>query len=73
MEKIKKVQDTIHEFLVETIDKVYAQFGVSENLRGYDVNHTFCPFAGLEVTKQDPLFPRLDVAVETEFINSISK
>ena len=59
--------------LVETIDKVYAQFGVSENLRGYDVNHTFCPFAGLKVTKQDPLFPRLDVAVETEFINSISK
>ena len=59
--------------LVESAEKVYALFGVKKELQGYDSIHEFCPFSGNEVSKGQPLFPRLDVAVETEFINSISK
>ena len=59
--------------LVETASKVFEQFGVKKELQGYDSIHEFCPFAGQEVLKGQPLFPRLDVAVETEYINSISK
>ncbi len=59
--------------LVETCEKVYAQFGIKKDLQSYDVCNKFCPFEGVEVSKGNPLFPRLDVAVETEFIKSISK
>lgn len=59
--------------LVETKEKVFAQFGIKKELQGYEVNHQFCPFNGLTVNKGNPLFPRLDVATETDFINSISK
>lgn len=59
--------------LVETVDKVFAEFGIKKDLQGYEINRQFCPFAGCQVSKGEPLFPRLDVAVETEYINSISK
>ena len=58
--------------LVETAEKVYAQFGIKKELQGYELNNTFCPFEGLIVSKGNPLFPRLDIAKETEFISSIS-
>ena len=59
--------------LVETKDKVFEMFSVQKELQGYDSILNFCPFAGNEVKKGQPLFPRLDVALETEYINSISK
>ncbi len=59
--------------LVETEEKVFAQFGVNKQLQAYDNVYKFCPYAGLKVSKCSPLFPRLDVALETEYINSISK
>ena len=59
--------------LVETAPKVFEMFSVKKELQGYDSVHEFCPFAGNQVNKGQPLFPRLDVAVETEYINSISK
>ncbi len=59
--------------LVESAPKVYEYFGLSEEQKDYEVNRKFCPFAGNKVIKGEPLFPRLDVAVETEYINSISK
>ncbi len=58
--------------LVETSEKVYAQFGVKKELQGYETNHIFCPFEGCLVSKGNPLFPRLDIAKETEFIESIT-
>lgn len=58
--------------LVETSEKVYAQFGVKKELQGYEINHVFCPFEGSLVSKGNPLFPRLDIAKETEFIESIT-
>ena len=59
--------------LVESAPKVYAQFGISKELQSYEKVHEFCPFAGVTVSKGNPLFPRLDVKVETEYIASISK
>ncbi len=59
--------------LVESAEKVYAQFGVKKELQSYETILKFCPYAGLKVEKAQPLFPRLDVKVETEYINSISK
>lgn len=59
--------------LVETEEKVFALFGVKKELQGYDSIHEFSPFEGSLVSRGQPLFPRLDVAIETEFINSISK
>ena len=59
--------------LVETSEKVFAQFGIKRELQAYEINKEFCPFTGSLVSKGEPLFPRLDVAAETDFINSISK
>ena len=59
--------------LVESAPKVYAQFGLSREQEKYELVHEFCPFKGNKVTNCDPLFPRLDVKVETEYIDSISK
>ncbi len=59
--------------LVESTPKVYASFGVPEELQKYETIHQFCPYAKLKVEKGAALFPRLDVKVETEYIDSISK
>ena len=59
--------------LVESAPKVYCSFGVPEELQKYEVIHQFCPYAKLKVEKGAALFPRLDVKVETEYIDSISK
>lgn len=58
--------------LVETLDKVYAIFGVNEEQKAYELNHTFCPFAGNVVTKGNPLFPRLDTKLDVEYIRSLA-
>ena len=59
--------------LVESPEKVYALFGLSEEQKAYDYVYKFCPFGGNKVTKGDPLFPRLDTKVETEYIQSLTK
>ena len=59
--------------LVETLDKVYEIFGVTEEQKAYELNHTFCAFGGNKVTKGQPLFPRLDPKVDAEYIHSLSK
>ena len=59
--------------LVESAPKVYASFGVPEELQKYETIRQFCPYAKLKVEKGAALFPRLDVKAETEYIDSISK
>lgn len=59
--------------LVETSEKVYALFNLTDDQKAYEFTHKFCAYGGNRVEKGTPLFPRLDVAVETEYINSISK
>ena len=59
--------------LVESAPKVYQSFGVPEKLQAYETIHQFCPYTNLKVEKGPVLFPRLDVKVETDYIDSISK
>ena len=59
--------------LVESAPKVFALFGLSKEQEKYEHVNDFCVYAGNVVTRGEPLFPRLDVKVETDFINSISK
>ena len=59
--------------LVETSEKVYVMFNLSEEQKSYRFIKNFCGFSGNKITKGDPLFPRLDIKVETEYINSLTK
>ena len=59
--------------LVESAPKVYEIFGLSEEQKKYDKVYDFCIYEGNKVTRGEPLFPRLDVKAETEYIASISK
>ena len=58
--------------LVESAPKVFALFGLSKEQEKYEKVYEFCIYEGNTVTRGEPLFPRLDVKVETEFISSIS-
>ena len=57
--------------LVESAPKVFEIFGLSEEQIKYEKVHEFCVYGGNKVTKGNPLFPRLDVKVENEYIVSI--
>ena len=59
--------------LVESAEKVYQMFNLSEEQKSYRFTENFCGFAGNKVDKGQPLFPRLDLAVETEYIRSLIK
>ena len=59
--------------LVETSEKVYSLFNLSEEQKSYGFIEKFCGFTGNIVEKGTPLFPRLDLKVETEYINSLTK
>ena len=52
--------------------KVFALFGLSKEQEKYERVYEFCIYEGNNVTRGEPLFPRLDVKLETEFISSIS-
>ena len=59
--------------LVESAPKVYALFNLTDEQKSYEFTGKFCEFAGNKVEKGSPLFPRLDIALETEYINSLTK
>ena len=59
--------------LVESSEKVFALFNLTEEQKSYEFIGNFCGFSGNHVNKGTPLFPRLDIAVETEYINSLTK
>jgi methionyl-tRNA synthetase len=59
--------------LVESAEKVYAMFNLTEEQKSYEFTGNFCGFSGNKVEKGQPLFPRLEIAVETEYIRSLTK
>ena len=59
-------------FLVETPDKMFMQLGVDGELKEYSSLKQNLS-AGNKVTKLDPLFTRLDVNVEAEYIDNKMK
>jgi len=59
--------------LVESAPKVFDMFHLNDEERSYQNIREFNSFSGHQVEKGNVLFPRLDVKVETEYIDSISK
>ena len=57
--------------LVTASDKLFDQLGVSGDLLNYDKISQYGIVSGLKVEKKDQLFPRLDAAVEVEFIQNL--
>ena len=57
--------------LVETTSKVYDLLGVPEELRNFESIREFGKLGNVQVTKSNPLFPRLDAEVEVPYIASL--
>ena len=57
--------------LVTASDKLFDQLGVTGELLNYDKINQYGIVSGLKVEKKDQLFPRLDAAVEVEFIQNM--
>ena len=57
--------------LVTASDKLFDQLGVTGDLLNYDNIYKYGVVGGLKVEKKDQLFPRLDAAVEVEYIQSL--
>ena len=57
--------------LVNASDKLFDQLGVAGELLNYDKIYEYGIVSGLKVEKKDQLFPRLDTAVEVEFIQNL--
>ena len=57
--------------LVKASPKAFDQLGLDENNRGYDKVYNFGSIGGTHVVKGEQLFPRLDAAVEVEFIQEL--
>ena len=59
--------------LVKASDKTFDQLGIPEDLRSYNSLKNFGCIGGFKVNKGDPLFPRLDVALEVDYIQNLMK
>jgi methionyl-tRNA synthetase len=57
--------------LVTASDKLFDQLGVTGDLLNYDNIYKYGVVSNLKVEKKDQLFPRLDAAVEVEYIQSL--
>ena len=57
--------------LIHAADKALDALGVKEELKKYENIYEFGKLQNVEVHKIDPLFPRLDVAKETEYIKGL--
>ena len=57
--------------LVTASDKLFDQLGVTGDLLNYDNIYKYGVVGGLKVEKKDQLFPRLDTAVEVEYIQGL--
>ncbi|MFD0670558.1 methionine--tRNA ligase [Cohnella sp. GCM10027633] len=69
-ESLRIVSILIQPFLTSTPRKIWAQLGVAEGeLTAWDSAHAFGgALAGTKLSKGDPIFPRLDMAVEVPWI-----
>ena len=60
-----------HPVLVTASDKAFAQLGLTEDKCGYENIHNKNLLDNCVVNKGEPLFPRLDPAIEVPFINEL--
>ena len=61
----------LHPVLVTASDKAFNQLGLSLDKAGYENIHDKHQLDNLKVNKGEPLFPRLDAAIEVPFINQL--
>lgn len=59
--------------LVTKSEKLFDQLGVPQDMRNYETATKFGSLGGVNVTKGEQLFPRLDVASEVQFIVDLMK
>lgn len=59
--------------LIHAPQELFRQLGISEDLQKFDLLAKYGVIGGQKVVKGDPLFPRLKVAEEVEFIKSLMK
>ena len=71
-EALRKIAIMFTSFFVETPDKMFAQLGTSNEDKAYATLRENLS-AGNKVSKLDPLFTRLDVNVEAEYIDNKMK
>ncbi len=72
-ETIRICSVLLQAFLIEIPGKILEKFDVSDNLRTFDSIKTFSlNNYGKTVTKGDPIFPRLDIDKELEYLNQES-
>ena len=57
--------------LVKASDKAFAQLGIDGDLLKYENVYKFGCVGGQTVTKGEPLFPRLDAAIEVPYIQDL--
>lgn len=57
--------------LIHSASKALDALGVSKELRKYENVHIFGKLGNTKVNKIDPLFPRLDVKIESEYIKGL--
>ena len=57
--------------LVKSSDRIFDQLGIAEENRKYEKIHEYGCLSGLTVNKGEQLFPRLDTAVEVQFIKDL--
>jgi len=60
-----------HPVLVTASDKAFNQLGLSAEATGYENVHNKNIMDNLKINKAEALFPRLDSAIEVEFINGL--
>lgn len=57
--------------LVTKSEALYDQLGIPADLRNYEAATSFVQLGGTHINKGEPLFPRLDVEKEVEFIKEL--
>jgi len=59
--------------LVHSSDKLFDQLGLNAQQRTYSNIYKFGFVSNIKINKGDPLFPRLDSAIEVPFIQQLMK
>ncbi|MTH55266.1 methionine--tRNA ligase [Bacillus mangrovi] len=70
-ESLRRIAILLKPFLTETPAKIFTQLGIEDGeLTEWDSLKTFGHLKDIQVVKGDPIFPRLDMAEEVEYIKS---
>ncbi|MGD7010273.1 methionine--tRNA ligase [Metabacillus sp. 84] len=70
-ESLRRIGILLQPFLTETPAKIFAQLGIQDkSLQQWDSLNTFGHIKDVKVAKGDPIFPRLEMAEEVEYIKS---